>query len=175
MSTISPYNDHNEVLDRKDAFIEAFRTKGIVAVGLRAAGIPRAVYYEWIETDPDFKKQVQYALEDANDYVREKVFERGVEGYEEPLTYQGQTTGDYVPKFHPDLLLREAEYRDKGYRRGVSVDVSEIPVKIVHGVLVQDVTGLDEAGKPVLDATLDPEEAENSKRDLKFITDGKAG
>ena len=48
---------------------------GIVSPMLKELDIPTSAYYEWLELDPDFKKQVDDVQEVTLDYVENKLFE----------------------------------------------------------------------------------------------------
>lgn len=77
----------------------------------RAAGIGRTTAYEWKEADPDFAALWTEAEEIAADKLEREAWRRAVEGYDKPVTYQGEITGTY--KEYSDRML---EILLKGHR-----------------------------------------------------------
>lgn len=64
-------------VDTKKAILKALEAKhGIVTEACRSIGLSRATYYDWINTDPEFKKSVEEITETAIDYVEGKLFEK---------------------------------------------------------------------------------------------------
>jgi hypothetical protein len=49
---------------------------GIVKTACETANVARSTHYEWIETDPDYKSEVENITEGAIDFVESKLFER---------------------------------------------------------------------------------------------------
>lgn len=77
----------------KEAFVEALREKYSVYHAAHEAGIARSTAYLWRSQDPEFAAAWDEALEDAKDTLEQSLFERAVNGTEEPVFYQGACVG----------------------------------------------------------------------------------
>lgn len=63
--------------NRKRALIEALeKYNGIVSSACRATDIARSTFYQWLNTDEEFKTQVEEIQEVAIDNVESKLFEK---------------------------------------------------------------------------------------------------
>lgn len=61
----------------KKNIIEALREcYGIVKDACRKANVPRSTYYNWLNSDEEFKAAVEDTQEDAIDFVEGKLFEK---------------------------------------------------------------------------------------------------
>lgn len=89
---------------KKKAFLVAFRKTGNMGDTAALVGTTRATVYDWRHHDPEFSKAYDAAEEDAADAIEAEVHRRAVLGWEEPLSWQGQLTGDVVRKYS-DMLL----------------------------------------------------------------------
>ena len=126
-----------ELLDvEKQMFLECYSRSGIKGKACRDSGVSIAKVNRWLK-NPDFFELYKNAEEMANDYVREVMFEVGVEGYEEELVYQGRKTGDTRKVRDHTILLAEAKRRDPKYAR-VELNVNEIPIKLIHGISISE-------------------------------------
>jgi hypothetical protein len=47
---------------------------GIVTSACRASGVPRQSHYDWLKSDPDYRRQVDAIQEQALDYVEQALF-----------------------------------------------------------------------------------------------------
>lgn len=104
--------------DKQRLFLEAFAEHANVLVSARAAGISRQIVYTWLEHDEDFSFAYNQAKEDAKDVLREEIYRRGKEGWEEDVYSFGKFQGT-VRKYDTTLLIFHAkmlmpEYREKG-------------------------------------------------------------
>lgn len=91
----------------KDKYVEAFSKVGVTAPALRMAGFSRKALRDWTLEDKDFAQRCEDALEDAIDEAEYVVRQRGVEGWDEPLTHPN---GDPIWKREPktgELCLDE--------------------------------------------------------------------
>lgn len=160
---------------RQNAFLEAFRIRGIIADGLRAAGITRVSYHEWLK-DPEFEAARDQALEDANDNLVGAAHDRAM-GYEIPVFHQGQpqymrdpdnpleilrdeVTGDPIlvtqPVYSEKMLLALLQARVKGFRPG-------------------EVSGLQTGGVLIIPSAPDPEAWEKATAELVKTYDDSVG
>jgi ACT domain-containing protein len=73
---------------RKKALLDALeRTLGIVTPACKAVGISRQLYYEYINTDPEFKKAVEEINEIALDFTETQLFAKIKEGSERSILF----------------------------------------------------------------------------------------
>lgn len=80
-------------LTKKVAFLRAFAVRGIVLDGLQAARVSRdLVTTYWRKDDEWFEALYQAAIGEARDRIEAEAFRRAVDGYDEPVIYQGQPT-----------------------------------------------------------------------------------
>lgn len=79
-------------MERRRLFLRAFALRGIVLDGCRAAGVSRGAVEHWRESSEWFDTMYAIAIEEAADRIEGEAFRRAVEGYDEPVIYQGMTT-----------------------------------------------------------------------------------
>ena len=66
---------HNST--RKKAMIDALKKSlGIVTKACESVGIDRQTHYNWLESDPEYKKEVESISEMAIDFAESKLFEK---------------------------------------------------------------------------------------------------
>jgi len=106
-------------LKKKD-FLEALRTTGLVTDACKIAGIGRRTPYDWAQKSEEFAEAMEAARAEGEmvllDEVRKEARRRGIEGWEEPLVYQGRLTGDTVRKWSDNLLMYWGKYLDPRFR-----------------------------------------------------------
>lgn len=101
----------------KGKFLQSYTQHGVILHACVAAGIPRSLYYHWIEKDAKFAAKCAEAKEDACDAYLAEGRRRAVEGWDEPVFQKGQQVG-VIRKFSDPLLLANLkanfpEFRDK--------------------------------------------------------------
>lgn len=79
-------------LERRRLFLRAFAIRGIVLEGCRAAGVSRNAVHAWKTDSEWFATLFEAALEEAADRIEAEAFRRAVDGYDEPVIYQGMPT-----------------------------------------------------------------------------------
>lgn len=91
--------------------------KGNVSEACAAIGIGRTAAYAWRRDDQDFADQWNDIVEKHTDELVSKVYERALDGWLEPVFYQGEEVGT-IRRFsdsNAQFLLRARrpdEYRD---------------------------------------------------------------
>ncbi|UGL62794.1 terminase small subunit [Xanthomonas phage FMYAK-P1] len=95
--------------ERRRLFLRAFALRGIVLDGCRAAGVSRGAVEHWRETSEWFNTMFEIAREEAADRIEAEAFRRAVDGYDEPVIYQGMTTTviDKVTGEEKQLVVRK--------------------------------------------------------------------
>lgn len=108
--------------ERKNTFLEELAEHGIIGQAAKRASLHStrgclASFYSERERDPDFAQAWDEALAMARGAIEAELHRRGVEGYEEPVWWQGKEVGS-VTKYSDALLLARIraiapEYRPK--------------------------------------------------------------
>lgn len=74
---------------KQKAFLEAYSRLGTITHAAESAGVARDMHYRWLETD-SYAKEYGAAQERFVDRVRDAVRLRAIDGWEEPIVYQGR-------------------------------------------------------------------------------------
>jgi|GEM_PF-2387210 len=83
-----------EADNRKQNLLAALReARGIVSVACARAGVARRTFYNWLDTDKDFKLSVEDVNEEAVDFVEGKLLERIEGGAERSIIFFLKTRG----------------------------------------------------------------------------------
>lgn len=99
-------------------FLELLATNGNVTVTCEALNLRRQTVYEARAVDTDLACNWDDAMQQAADYLEAEARRRAVEGWEEPVYYQGEEAG-LVRKFSDTLLIflmkgaNPEKYRDR--------------------------------------------------------------
>lgn len=109
-------------------FLASFAKQANVRLAAKAAKVARNTIYEWLEKDEAFSFLYHQAKEDAKDIVREEIYRRAHDGWDEDVYQLGKLAGT-VRKYSDTLLIFHAkalmpEYRDKQPDITVNVDVN---------------------------------------------------
>jgi hypothetical protein len=75
-------------LEKKRLFLRAFARRGVVLDGLSAARVSRSLIVEWRKQEW-FDVLYQAAVDEAADRIEAEAYRRAVEGYDEPVVWQG--------------------------------------------------------------------------------------
>jgi hypothetical protein len=98
------------------AFLEQLRLTANVSEAAKTAKIGRVTAYDHRNRDPEFRAKWDEACETAIDSLEREAWRRAIEGYEEPVFYQGNQVST-IRKFSDRLLeillraKRPSEYR----------------------------------------------------------------
>ena len=107
-----------EAEQRFEMFLTVLATTGNVSEAVRLAGLGRRSVYDRKERDPEFAQAWHEALQVSYDAVEHAVRNRAVEGWLEPVFYQGEIVG-HVRRFNDEnarFLLkakRPQEFRER--------------------------------------------------------------
>lgn len=102
---------------KQKAYLEALALTGVVKDACAAVPVDRSTVYRWREGTDGFKEAEQDALKDAADRIEREAFRRAVEGYDEPVIYQGTPTYLYVRDDKGDIvfdIIKIQQPDDKG-------------------------------------------------------------
>jgi len=87
---------------RQDTFLAAYSEAGTIGSAAKAARINRRLHFKWME-DPEYAERFCEAQEQAHDKLESEARRRAVEGWTEPVFYEGEKVGE-KPKYSDNLL-----------------------------------------------------------------------
>ena len=132
----------------RKGFLEALKRTGLVTEACEIVGISRRTPYDWSKKSEQFAEAMEAARTDGEkvllDEVRKEVRRRGLEGWDDPIVYQGKIsktkdpkTGEIVPltvrKWSDNLLMFWGKYLDGRFRDNfpaASTQVGEVKVQV---------------------------------------------
>jgi hypothetical protein len=85
-------------------FLDLLSTNGNVTLSAETCNLARRTLYDLRTTDEQFAQAWEDAMSMAADYLEAEARRRAVEGWEEPVYYQGDEVG-YVRKYSDTLLI----------------------------------------------------------------------
>jgi hypothetical protein len=86
------------------AFLDALESSGNVTISARRAGVSRTAAYKARRGEAEFRAGWDEALEVALDDMEAEARRRGVEGWTEPVFYQGKVCG-HIRKYSDALIM----------------------------------------------------------------------
>ena len=116
---------------KKSDFLKALRATGLVTDACEIVGIGRRTPYDWAKKSEQFAEEMEAARAEGEkvllDEVRKEARRRGIDGWDDPIVYQGQIskamdpkTGEMVPltvrKWSDNLLMFWGKYLDPRFR-----------------------------------------------------------
>lgn len=99
-------------------FLELLASNGNVTISAQALNLDRRKLYRLRDEQPDFRDAWDSAMAEAADHLEAEARRRAVEGWHEPVFYQGDEVG-YVRRFSDTLLIflmkgaNPEKYRDR--------------------------------------------------------------
>lgn len=88
---------------KKAAFLAAYAASGVIRIATEAAGIHRNTHYKWLKDDSQYAEAFSRAHSDACDSLENEARRRAVEGWDEPVFYEGGQCG--TKRKYSDTLL----------------------------------------------------------------------
>jgi hypothetical protein len=88
---------------KKRGFLAAYSQCGNVTRAAEAAGCDRHSHALWLKKDTDYYQAFQEARAMACDRIEQEIYRRGVEGWDEPVWYEGRQVG--MLRRYSDTLL----------------------------------------------------------------------
>lgn len=148
--------------DRQRLFLESYAKHANIRVSARDAGIHRSTVYDWQEHDQDFSFAFNLAKEDAKDVLREEIYKRGKEGWDEEVYQFGLLAGT-VHKYSDTLLIFHAKAMMPEYRDKQSIDMttnaSTKDVQAIQDAIARALSNYPEAKIAVAEALAEMEKA----------------
>jgi len=113
----------NKTQQTKAGMIEALKVSlGVISDACKICGINRWTHYDWVKTDPEYKKQVEELSDLAFEFVESQLF-KVIKGYSMPedkiFQYEGSPV--IVPtkkNVGPDTQAITFYLRTKGRKKG---------------------------------------------------------
>ncbi len=102
--------------------LNAYILCGRVRAACKKAHVAHQTHYYWMKSDSAYQEAFERARVMAGDLVEDEAMRRAVDGWEEPVFFQGEVVG-HVTKYDGTLLITLL----KGYKPGVyhtKVDVT---------------------------------------------------
>lgn len=96
-------------------FLTAYMQCGQVKRASREAHVDHRSHYVWLQNDPNYRAAYDRARIAAGDVAEDEAFRRAVQGWEEPVFYQGTEVGT-VTRYDGMLLARILAAFKSGYR-----------------------------------------------------------
>lgn len=106
-----------------EPFLAALAENSNVSEVCRTLGIARQTVYDRKLADPEFGRRFTAALEVTGEMLEATAFSRAIDGWEEPVYFQGQHCGD-VRKYDNGMLMRLLAARNPKYQQRTGVDLS---------------------------------------------------
>ena len=127
--------------DAQRAFLAVYGELGVIKRACKVAGVGRSSHYEWMESNPEYRRAFEDAQDDAADNLEAEVYRRAVKGVRKQVGWYKGVAGGYVREYSDLLLmfalkaLRPEKYRDRQEVeiRGVmaNVDLTKLPDALV--------------------------------------------
>lgn len=119
-------------------YLEELAATGLICKSALAVGVTYQSIQVHRRTDPEFAALMEQALEMYRDKISVEVERRGVDGYDEPVWYQGNQVGT-VRRFSDRLLEMHAKRFVPEYREHYTADVNLTGGVLVVGARPKDV------------------------------------
>jgi molybdenum-dependent DNA-binding transcriptional regulator ModE len=74
---------------KQKAFLEALAILGTIDHAAKAVRMSRSTHYRWLEENETYVNAVDDVLESYRDSIRAEVHRRAIDGWQEPVVYQG--------------------------------------------------------------------------------------
>jgi transposase-like protein len=75
---------------KQRAFLAAFARCGSISIAARDSDVDRSSHYRWMRESADYAEAFKHATEEAAGVLEDAAIARAVEGWEEPVIYQGE-------------------------------------------------------------------------------------
>lgn len=133
--------DPDEMDNRKKMVLEKLaEVRGIVTTACQNANIARSTFYQWCDTDPEFKAAVESVNESCIDFVESKLLEKingvtirkGVGEDGEDVTY------DLPPSDTAIIFYLKTKAKKRGY-----VERTELTGADGNPIQLQQITGME--------------------------------
>ena len=117
----------------KKALISALETSlGVVTTACRKVGVSRRTYYDYYNSDEDFKREVDEMKEVALDFVESKLFE-SIEGVVIGKDQDGETNVYKTPPNVTAIIFHlKTKGKDRGYTEKQEIEIESTENKVIE-------------------------------------------
>jgi hypothetical protein len=98
-------------IEKQRLFLRAFAHRGNIGEGIKAAMVSRSAVNAWREKEW-FEVLFQAALDESTDRIEAEAFRRAVDGYDEPVVWQGMISTVVDPLTGQEKFLTVRKYSD---------------------------------------------------------------
>lgn len=114
-----------ELLKEQIAFLNAYMVKATISGASKLSKVHHLYHYQWLDDDPQYATAFARIRAVVLDHETELIKQRGVAGYDEPLSYKGKLTGDVARKYSDTIAIaylkaNRPEWRDGNSAGGVA-------------------------------------------------------
>lgn len=92
-------------------FLEAYARTGVEIQACRETHISASTIIWWRNHDEEFAEAHALAAEEGDMLIEQEINRRAIDGWQEPVFHQGQSTGEYITRFSDRLLELLAKRR----------------------------------------------------------------
>ena len=105
---IKPKSIEERIIKDKEEFLESFRDcTGIVTIACQRKGIARATFYNWLNSDPEFRKKVEEIKKEQIGVVEDRLLKAILEDNISAIIF-------YLKSKHPEYKTKtEVSFDDK--------------------------------------------------------------
>lgn len=114
----------NPTVEKKRAFVLAYREHGSIYHAAIASRIHRSTYYDWIDRDPVFLQAVEDCKEDCSDQVESSVFKKAINGSTLDAIFYLKA---HRPKFRDRVTIDLDSVKDEIEQRMAQVNLKQLP------------------------------------------------
>lgn len=111
------------------AFLNAYLAKGTVRGAEKVSKIYHLRHYQWLDDDPAYAAAFARIKAIVLDHETELIKQRGVEGYDEELSYKGVKTNQTIRKYSDTIAIAYLKANRPEWRDG-NAATSAAPVSI---------------------------------------------
>lgn len=154
------------------AFLRAFAMRGLITDGLKAASVGRGVVTMRWRKDAWFEELYQAAALEASDRIVAEAHRRAVEGYDEPVIYQGMPTIITDKETGAETNLTVRKYSDS--LMAILLKGAD-PAKYRENHKVEHGFGEGQVGVLVVPAAVSPEEWAKAAKEQQAKYAGNSG
>ena len=117
-----PTEDKRSQQEKMKAFLQEYAVTCSVVIAADQSGVGRSTHYWWLKHAPKYAATFERTRQMLGDYIEDSAIDRAVEGWLEPIYYQGSQCGT-VRRYDGglmQLLLRGFKPEKYGHRAEIS-------------------------------------------------------
>ena len=135
----------NPTVEKKRAFVLAYREHGSIYHAAIASRIHRSTYYDWIDRDPVFLQAVEDCKEDCSDQVESSVFKKAINGSTLDAIFYLKA---HRPKFRDRVTIDIDSVKDEIEQRMAQVNLKQLPPAMARFLDAETINSLQFPHQP---------------------------